>query len=134
MCGAQAVPMKNLLRTIWVIHGLMSALFACAVVVALQTAETIIKEEVICHADISTPTRVRRFPLWFFVLVIVTLAIEGLLATLKTLHEDLSQLPYAASLLASVGILLGARCIFISLNHYAEEIEPEAKREGKKFK
>jgi len=61
--------MKNLLRTIWVIHGLMSALFACAVVVALQTAETIIKEEVICHADISTPTRVRRFLLWFFVLV-----------------------------------------------------------------
>jgi hypothetical protein len=67
---------------------------------------------------------------WF----IVTLAIEGLLATLKALYEDLSQLPYAASLLASVGILLGARCIFISLNHYAEEIEPEAKREGKKFK
>jgi len=56
------------------------------------------------------------------------------LATLKALHEDLSQLPYAASLLASVGILLAAWCIFISLNRYAEELEPEAKREGKKFK
>ena len=167
--------MKSLLRMIWVVHGLMSALFACAAilliviaarmgglaiingmdwsaaqtiieamgllaaaVVALQIAETIIKEEVMRDADISTPTRVRRFLSRFFVVVIVALAIEGLVATFKALHEDPSQLPYAASLLASVGILLAAWGIFIRLNRYAEEIEPEAmaeaKREDKKFK
>lgn len=167
--------MKNMLRVIWVIHGLMSALFACAAimliviaarmggaaflegldrgaaqtiieavgllaaaVVALQIAETIIKEEVMRDADISTPTRVRRFLSRFFVVVVVALAIEGLVATFRALHEDPSQLLYAASLLASVGVLLASWGIFIRLNRYAEEIEPEAmaeaKREDKKFK
>lgn len=167
--------MKNLQRMIWVVHGLMSALFACAAimliiiaarmggvaflegldrgaaqtiieavgllaaaVVALQIAETILKEEVMRDADISTPTRVRRFLSRFFVVVVVALAIEGLVATFRALHEDPSQLPYAASLLASVGVLLASWGIFIRLNRYAEEIEPEAmaeaKREDKKFK
>ena len=167
--------MKSFLRMIWIVHGLMSALFACAAimliviaarvaglavlggldwsaaqtiieamgllaaaVVALQIAETIIKEEVMRDADISTPTRVRRFLSRFFVVVVVALAIEGLVATFKALHEDPSQLPYAASLLAAVGVLLAAWGIFIRLNRYAEELEPEAmaeaKREDRKFK
>lgn len=167
--------MKSLLRIIWGVHGLMSALFACvailliliaarmgalaildgldwsaaqtlieamgllaAAVVALQISETILKEEVMRDADISTPTRVRRFLSRFFVVVIVALAIEGLVATFKALHEDPSQLPYAASLLAAVGVLLAAWGIFIRLNRYAEELEPEAmaeaKREDRKFK
>ena len=70
--------------------------------------------------------------------VVVALAIEGLVATFKALHEDPSQLPYAASLLAAVGVLLAAWGIFIRLNRYAEELEPEAmaeaKREDRKFK
>src|SRR5450756_1655069 len=48
-----------------------------AAVVALQIAETIVKEEVIRDADISAPTRVRRFLSRFFVVVVVALAIEA---------------------------------------------------------
>src|SRR4029450_5362874 len=109
-----------------------------AAVVALQIAQTIVEEEVIRDAHISAPTRVRRFLSRFLVVVIVALAIEGLVSTFKSIHEDLPQLTYAASLLASVGVLLAGWGIFIRLNRYAEELEPEAmeaaKREDRKLK
>ena len=167
--------MKNALRVISTVHGLMAALFACAAViliviaarvgwtaltsgldraaaqgvieavgllaaavVALQIAQTIVEEEVIRDAHISAPTRVRRFLSRFLVVLIVALAIEGLVATFKSIHEDLTQLTYAASLLASVGLLLAGWGVFIRLNRYAEELEPEAmeaaKREDRKLK
>ena len=109
-----------------------------AAVVALQIAETIFEEEVIRDADISAPTRVRRFLSRFFVVIIVALAIEGLVATFRAMHEDPAQLPYAASILVAVGILLAAWGLFIHLNRSAEELEPEAmadaKREDRKLK
>lgn len=109
-----------------------------AAVVALQIAETITEEEVIRDADISAPTRVRRFLSRFFVVVVVALAIEGLVATFKAIHEDTSQLIYAAALIGAVGILLAAWGVFIRFNRFAEELEPEAmadaKREDKKLK
>lgn len=108
-----------------------------AAVVALQIAETIVEEEVIRDADISAPTRVRRFLSRFFVVIVVALAIEGLVATFRAMHEDPAQLPYAASILAGVGILLAAWGLFVHLNRSAEELEPEAmadaKREDKKL-
>ena len=107
-----------------------------AAVVALQIAETIVEEEVIRDADISAPTRVRRFLSRFFVVVVVALAIEGLVATFRAMHEDPAQLPYAASILVGVGVLLAAWGLFVHLNRSAEELEPEAmadaKREDKK--
>ena len=109
-----------------------------AAVVALQIAETIVEEEVVRDADISAPTRVRRFLSRFMVVVVVALAIEGLVATFKALHEDPAQLPYAASLLAATALLLAAWGVFVHLNRSAEELEPEAmedaKREDKKLK
>ena len=109
-----------------------------AAVVALQIAQTIIEEEVIRDAHISAPTRVRRFLSRFLVVVVVALAIEGLVATFRSIHEDMTELPYAASLLASVGVLLAGWAMFIRLNRYAEELEPEAmeaaKREDRKLK
>lgn len=109
-----------------------------AAVVALQIAETIVEEEVVRDADISAPTRVRRFLSRFFVVVIVALAIEGLVATFKAVHEDLAHLMYAGILLGAVGLLLAAWGIFIRLNRYAEELEPEAmadaKREDRKLR
>lgn len=109
-----------------------------AAVVALQIAETIVEEEIVRDADISAPTRVRRFLSRFFVVVIVALAIEGLVATFKALHEDPAQLLYAASLVAAVALLLAAWGVFVRLNRYAEELEPEAmaeaKREDRKLK
>lgn len=109
-----------------------------AAVVALQIAETIFEEEVVRNADISAPTRVRRFLSRFFVVVIVALAIEGLVATFKALHEAPDQLIYAASIIVATGVLLAAWGLFVYLNRYAEELEPEAmqdaKREDKKLK
>ena len=109
-----------------------------AAVVALQIAETIVEEEIVRDADISAPTRVRRFLSRFMVVVIVALAIEGLVATFKALHEDPAQLPYAAALLAATALLLAAWGLFVHLNRSAEELEPEAmedaKREDEKLK
>lgn len=103
-----------------------------AAVVALQIAETITEEEVIRNADISAPTRVRRFLSRFFVVVIVALAIEGLVATFKAIHEDLEHLGYAAGLLLATAALLAAWGVFIKLNRAAEELEPEAMAEAKR--
>lgn len=109
-----------------------------AAVVALQIAKTIAEEEVIRDADVSAPTRVRRFLSRFFVVVIVALAIEGLVATFKAIHEDLSYLAYVASTVLATGGLLAAWGVFVHLNRSAEELEPEAmadaKREDKKLK
>lgn len=103
-----------------------------AAVVALQIAETIAEEEVIRDAHISAPTRVRRFLSRFFAVVIVALAIEGLVATFKALHEDSTRLPEAASILVGVGVLLAAWGVFIRFNREAEELEPEAMEEAKR--
>ncbi|MFZ6645908.1 hypothetical protein ACO0LO_09335 [Undibacterium sp. TJN25] len=102
-----------------------------AAVVALQIAETIIEEEVVRDADISAPTRVRRYLSRFFVVLVVSLAIEGLVATFHAVHEDLQQLLYAGSPLVAVGILLAAWGVFIYLNRFAEELEPDAMAEAK---
>jgi len=109
-----------------------------AAVVALQIAQTITEEEVIRDSHISGPTRVRRFLSRFLVVIVVALSIEGLVATFKALHEDPAQLPYAASILLSVGVLLAGWGLFVRLNRYAEDLEPEAmqaaKREDRKLK
>ncbi|MCM2253872.1 MAG: hypothetical protein NDJ19_16035 [Ramlibacter sp.] len=103
-----------------------------AAVVALQIAQTIAEEEVVRGADISAPTRVRRFLSRFFVVVIVALAVEGLVATFKAIHEDLSQLAYAAGIVLATGGLLAAWGLFVHLNRSAEELEPEAMAEAKR--
>ena len=107
-------------------------------VVALQIAQTIAEEEVIRDAHISGPTRVRRFLSRFLVVVVVALTIEGLVATFKAVHEDPAHLLYAASIVVSAGVLLAGWAIFVRMNRYAEELEPEAmaeaKREDKKLK
>ena len=120
-------------------QGIIEAVGLLAVaVVALQIAQTITEEEVIRDAHISGPTRVRRFLSRFMVVVVVALAIEGLVATFKAVHEDSSHLLYAASILTAVGLLLAGWGVFVRFNSYAEELEPEAmaaaKREDKKLK
>ena len=95
-------------------------------VVALQIAQTIAEEEVIREAHVSGPTRVRRFLSRFMVVIVVALAVEGMIATFKALREDLSMLPYAASLLVGVAFLLAGWGAFVWLNRAAEELEPEA--------
>jgi hypothetical protein len=101
-------------------------------VVALQIAQTITEEEVIRGVNVSAPTRVRRFLSRFIVVIVVALAIEGLVATVKTLHEDPTLLPYASSVVVAVAALIAAWGVFIRLNRAAEEIEPEAMAQAKK--
>jgi hypothetical protein len=103
-----------------------------AAVVALQIAQTIAEEEVVRAAHVSGPTRVRRFLSRFMVVLVVALAVEGLVATFKALHENPSQLPFAASVIFATGVLLGGWGAFIRFNRDAEELEPEAMAEAKR--
>ena len=113
-------------------QGIIEAIGLIAVaVVALQIAQTIIEEEVIREVHVSAPTRVRRYLSRFLVVIVVALAVEGLVATFKALHEDLSLLFSAAGFLVSVGVLLAGWGVFIRLNRSAEELEPEAMAEAK---
>ncbi|MEO5661559.1 MAG: hypothetical protein ABIQ90_17450 [Polaromonas sp.] len=113
-------------------QGIIEAIGLIAVaVVALQIAQTIVEEEIIRDAHVSAPTRVRRYLSRFLVVIVIALVVEGLVATFKALHDDLSQLPYAASILISVAVLLAGWGVFIRLNRSAEEIEPEAMAEAK---
>lgn len=109
-----------------------------AAVVAVQIAQTIAEEEVLRDAHISGPTRVRRFLSRFLVVVVVALTIEGLVATFKATHGDPANMLYAASMVFAAGALLAGWGVFIRMNRYAEELEPEAmaeaKREDKKLK
>ena len=118
--------------------GVIEAVGILAVaVVALQIAQTIAEEEVIRDSHVSAPTRVRRFLSRFMVVIIVALAIEGLVATVKAVHEDLVELLYAGALIVSTATLLAGWGLFIRHNRAAEELEPEAmaaaKREDRKL-
>ena len=103
-----------------------------AAVVSLQMAQTIIEEEVIRDSHVSAPTRVRRFLSRFLVVVVVALAVEGLVATFKAIHEDMAHLANASALLLSVGVLLAGWGVFIRQNRSAEELEPEAMADAKR--
>jgi small-conductance mechanosensitive channel len=104
---------------------------AAIAVVSLQIAQTIAEEEILRETHVSGPTRVRRFLSRFLVVVIVALAIEGLIATFKALHEDMDQLFQAATIVAAVGAVLAGWGVFIRLNVPAEKLEPEAMEEAK---
>ena len=93
--------MKSLLRMIWIVHGLMSALFACTAIMLIVIAARVAGLAVLGGLDWSAA---------------------------QTIIEDMS-------LLAAVAV---AWDIFIRLNRYVEELEPEAmaeaKREDRKFR
>lgn len=102
-----------------------------AAVVALQISQTIAEEEVIRDAHISAPTRVRRFLSRFMVVIVVALAVEGLVAIFKA-RADPDQLLYGSAVTCAVGLLLAGWGLFIRLNRFAEELEPEAMAEAKR--
>ena len=98
----------------------------------LAIAQTIAEEEVVRAAHVSGPTRVRRFLSRFMVVLVVALAVEGLVATFKALHENPAQLPFAASVIFATGVVLAGWGAFIRCNRDAEELEPEAMAEAKR--
>lgn len=100
-------------------------------VVALELSQTILEEEVLREAQVSAPTRVRRFLSRFMVVVVVALSIETLVAVFELAHDDPSRLSQAASIGIAAAVLLTAWGIFIRLNKSAEELEPEAMEHAK---
>ena len=106
-------------------------------IVAIELGQTVLEEEVQRKAQVSAPTRVRRFLSRFMVVIIVALSIECLVAVFEIAHKDASHLPQAASIGIAAGVLLAAWGVFIKLNKSAEELEPEAmertKREDEKL-
>jgi hypothetical protein len=105
-------------------------------VAALELGQTIIEEEVQRGAQMSAPTRVRRFLSRFMIVLVVSLSIEALVAVFRFSHETPAHLLYAAAIGLMAAALLAAWGVFIRLNQGAEELEPEAmeqaKREDKK--
>ena len=65
------------------------------------------------------------------VVVIVSLAIESLVAVFQFLHDNPAQLPQASAIAVGAAALLAAWGLFIKLNKSAEEIEPEAMEDAK---
>jgi hypothetical protein len=107
-------------------------------VAALELGQTLLEEEVQRRAQMSAPTRVRRFLSRFMVVLVVSLSIETLVAVFRFGHEAPQYLPYAATIGLAAAALLVGWGLFIRLNRSAEELEPEAmqqaKREDRKVK
>lgn len=121
-----ALPLRERFNSVLESVGLLTI-----AVVALELGQTVLEEEVQRKAEVSAPTRVRRFLSRFMVVVVVALSIESLVAVFELAHEDASRLPQAAAIAASAGVLLIAWGIFIRLNKSAEELEPEAMEQAK---
>jgi hypothetical protein len=101
-------------------------------VVALELSQTVIEEEIRRVAQISAPTRVRRFLSRFFVVVVVALAIEALVSAFGFAHEAPANLVQSAMVAFAAAALLAAWGLFVYLNGRAEELEPEAMAEAKR--
>lgn len=100
-------------------------------IVAIELGQTVLEEEVLRQAQVSAPTRVRRFLSRFMVVIIVALSIECLVSVFELAHKDPSRLPQAAFVGIAAGVLLAAWGVFIRLNTSAEKLEPEAMQRTK---
>jgi hypothetical protein len=124
---ASDMPLRERFNSVLECVGLLTIAVA-----ALELGQTILEEEVQRGAQMSAPTRVRRFLSRFMVVVIVSLSIESLVAVFQFLHDDPAHLPQAAGIAIAAGVLLAAWGVFIKLNKSAEELEPEAMEDAKK--
>jgi hypothetical protein len=111
-----------------VLEGLALVTVALA---ALELGETIIEEQVQREAQMSAPTRARRFLSRFMVVLVVALSIEALVLVFKYSHENPAHIPYATMVAFAAAGLIAAWAVFIRLNRAAEELEPEAMRQAK---
>ncbi|MDQ3013592.1 MAG: hypothetical protein M3X11_23165 [Acidobacteriota bacterium] len=101
-------------------------------VAALELGQTVLEEEVVREVHMSAPTRVRRFLSRFLIVVVVSLAIECLVAVFQLTHKNPALLPQAAAIgLAAAGLLI-AWGFFVKQNKSVEEIEPEAMEAAKR--
>lgn len=122
-----ALPLRERFNAVLECVGLLTIAVA-----SLELGQTILEEEVIRESQMSAPTRVRRFLSRFLVVVIVSLAIESLVAVFQFLHDKPEQLPQASAIAVAAAALLAAWGVFIKLNKSAEELEPEAMEDAKR--
>lgn len=100
-------------------------------VAAFELGQTVLEEEVERDAELSAPTRVRRFLSRFLIVVVVALSVETLIGVFELLHSDPSKLPHIASVGIAAAALLTAWGVFVRLNTSAEALEPEAMAKAK---
>jgi hypothetical protein len=113
--------------------GLLESLGLLTIAVAaLELSQTVLEEEVLRSAQMSAPTRVRRFVSRFFVVLIVSLSIEFLVVVFRLIHDAPEKLPQASALGVATALLFAAWGVFVRLNRAAEELEPEAMAKAKK--
>ncbi len=101
-------------------------------VAALELGQTILEEEVQRGAQMSAPTRVRRFLSRFMVVLVVALSIETVVLIFRVGQDTPELLPYVASVGYAAAALLAAWGVFIWLNRGAEQLEPEAMQAAKR--
>ena len=100
--------------------------------VAVEITQTVVEEEIVRRAQVSAPTRVRRYLSRFLVVVVVALSIKYLVAVVRFLEGDSRLLWNAASIGLSAAALLTTWGLFIHFNRAAEDVEPEAMEEAKR--
>jgi hypothetical protein len=101
-------------------------------VAALELGQTVLEEEVVRGAQMSAPTRVRRFLSRFMIVIVVALSIECLVSVFQLTHKDPGLLPQAAAIGVAAAALLAAWGVFVRLNRSVEELEPEGIEEARK--
>ena len=121
-----ALPLRERFNSVLESIGLLTI-----AVVALELGQTILEEEVLREAQVSAPTRVRRFLSRFMVVVVVALSIESLVSVFELAHTDPARLPQAVSIALGAAALLAAWGFFVKQNRSAEELEPEAMAQAK---
>jgi hypothetical protein len=87
---------------------------------AMELAHTIVEEEFEQSTRLSAAARARRVLSRFLVVVVVSLAIESLVAIFKLLHEDPSKISDAAYIAFAAAALLVAWGIFIKLSQQGQ--------------
>jgi hypothetical protein len=113
--------------------GVIESLAILAVaLVALEIAQTVVEEEVVRRAQVSAPTRVRRYLSRFLVVIIVALTIKYLVAVVRFMEGGTGSLWSASSIGFAAATLLAAWGVFIRFNRAAEDVEPEAMEEAKR--
>ena len=100
--------------------------------VALEISQTVVEEEIVRRAQVSAPTRVRRYLSRFLVVIVVALSIKYLVAVIRFLEGESGLLWEAASIGVSAAAILAAWGLFIYFNRAAEDVEPEAMEEAKR--
>ena len=100
--------------------------------VALEIAQTVVEEEVIRRAQVSAPTRVRRYLSRFLVVIVVALSIKYLVAVVRYMEGETQRLWDVSSIGLAAAALLAAWGVFIQFNRVAEDVEPEAMAEAKR--